>query len=1817
MVMRQLFVCVGLGFLAVLLFGSCNRNTLRVRNTNFGDEIALTQNLVFEFNRPVKKLTPTSTDRWDSTAYVKFSPAVPGRFKWLAEDKLLFSPAFGFKPCTNYQAEITDKIGAKDEVFTFHTPFLQLTEARVFWASDANGGAKPTLIMGFNYKVKPEAVLKLLQAEADGKKISLSVAKNAPAREITLVLNGVSSQTDETLDLNLKINKGLGNEESAHKTDNALTYHTTIPNPRQLQITTVNTHHDGSTGTITVHASHELKDDNVSRFVQMVDASYYWNKDTLKDYSVQKTADGLEISGTFPANKEYQLTIRKGLRGIIGEGLSSDEERDIIFGVTGKGVQFESKRGLYLSSEGERNIAVRLQNVEEVTVKVAKVYENNIQPFIRQNLGNSYYEYYEDGSNDYQKGYSSFNLNEYYDLEYFGDLISTQKVAVNTLPRHNGAYVFNFNFNDPKKEYKGVYVVEIVSGNEYYARACKLVAISDIGILVKKADNNIVAFTHSLQNADALDDVQLNLVSHNNQIVMKKETDSDGRADFADLKKNAKGFDHFTMITARYGEDFNFILLDKTQVPTSRFDVGGKNLDSLYDAFIYGERDLYRPGEKVQINCIVRNQDLLPEKDMPVVLSIDYPNGENFNRLHGQLNEQGSLITSFDLPPSALTGRYAVTLKSGADQLIQTYEFYVEEFTPDRIRVNISLDKEQVRPGEKVVSTAQANFFFGAPAANRPYEVTFNIHKKDFRPKAYSDYNFQVVQKSDFQEARRTGQSDAQGGIKESFDVPESYRDMGLLEAKLLYSVFDESKRPVHRYVNASIISQPALFGIKKIDRYVGTGTAVQLPIIALNHQEQVMAGTVARVKVVRFRYDNVLRQRGGTYTFDPQRSEAVMSDKSITLAGSPTPFSFIPPTSGEYEVRVSRPGAQTYVAWSFFSYGWGTTENSFEVNTDGEITIQASKTEYKVGENAEILFKTPFDGKLLVSVEQRDVLEVFQVSTEKSSAKLSVKLKDNFVPNVYVSATLIRPVKADGIPFTVAHGFQRLKVKDDSQLEVIINAKTEVRSRTKQSVFIQTIPNAEVTVAVVDEGILQLRNTPTPNPHGYFYADRALGVTTHDVYTYLFPEISLRMASAQSSTGGDGIAGEMRQRINPFLGKRFNLTSFFSGRLKANSAGQVRFDYLLPQFAGELRIMAVAYKGKQFGSGTKSQMVVDPIVINTALPRFLSPEDEMRLPVTLHNSTNQNTTATITVQTSGAVQLKGKNSFSVNLSAKKENTVPFELVAKSEVGIAKVKVIVQALGETFSDETEIGVRPANPYEKTTGSGSIASNQSQTIRLDSEKFLPQTVNAKLVVGTTPFVQLSGHLADLVQYPFGCVEQTISTAFPQIYFTELIPFLDRKKGLKKTDTPAQNIRAAIAKLQGLQLPNGGLAYWSGNDEAQTWASIYGLHFALEAKKAEFNVPERFIRNLTNYVQEQNNKELRLVVSENDDRFSRERYGGSVLQKMYGLYVLTLAGQKPISSLNYFRSLQNRLDPDARFLLACTYLLTGDESSYRAIVPKSYTTPNYPRETGYTFSSPLRDQALVLNTLLESDPNNPLIGSIARNVSQQLKNERYPNTQELTFALLALGKLAKRSGDKATTWKVTANGQALTPQSQAKGMNSYSANLLGKDLTIQTTGKGTVYYYWEVNGVRSKDKVDEKDYQIAVRREFLDRSGRKAGTVFKQNDLIVVHLTLKAQRDASVENIVVTDLLPAGLEIENTRLSALPNPEWTSNASTAEHTDYRDDRVHFFTSVSGDVKHFYYLVRAVSPGKFRLGPVSADAMYNGDYRSYHGAGTIVVE
>jgi uncharacterized protein YfaS (alpha-2-macroglobulin family) len=328
-------------------------------------------------------------------------------------------------------------------------------------------------------------------------------------------------------------------------------------------------------------------------------------------------------------------------------------------------------------------------------------------------------------------------------------------------------------------------------------------------------------------------------------------------------------------------------------------------------------------------------------------------------------------------------------------------------------------------------------------------------------------------------------------------------------------------------------------------------------------------------------------------------------------IVGDKTTYSFIPRSPGDYEIRVYRPGANAYVSKSFYSYGsWGGEASSFEVNNEGHVDIEADKEKYAAGETAKLLFKTPFSGRLLVTTERDGVLSHQYLAVEKRTATMELKLSSEHVPNVYVSATLIKPHEVTDMPLTVAHGFQNLSVEEkDRRIAVQITAPKASRSKTHQRVTVKAAPGSYVSLAAVDNGVLQVSDFKTPDPYGFYYQKTALDVTAYDMYPLLFPELRGRF----SSTGGDGMS--MDKRVNPMPAKRFKILSYWSGLKKADGSGNATFEYDIPQFSGEVRLMAVAFKDERFGSAEATTTVADPVVLSSALPRFISPGDTVSVP--------------------------------------------------------------------------------------------------------------------------------------------------------------------------------------------------------------------------------------------------------------------------------------------------------------------------------------------------------------------------------------------------------------------------------------------------------------------------------------------------------------------------------------------------------------------------------------------------------------------------
>jgi hypothetical protein len=1786
-------------FLAALLvaifFYACNRNAVVLDYTNAKDEVPQLGNLIFRFNHAL--VNDSLLNQWDSTEYISFEPKIAGRFRWEHGDELVFSPARPLAPATTYKAKMGSELFRfskfnkleKGENISFRTPDLKLENTNITWVlQDENGKqAVPQLELYFNYPVNPATLKDKFNLLVDGKKADYTIQTASADNRLMLRIQNLKAE-DRDYDISLSLDKGILPEGGMNATKDKIEASTQIPSPFNLTVNDINSDHDGTAGTLTIRTSQQVLSENLTSFIKIEPAV---------KFTTQVTDEGFTISSEgFDASKSYEITLSKGLRGKIGGSLRDDYHNNVAFGKLEPSISFVSTKGVYLAGQGTKNIEVKLVNVPKVKVIISKIYENNLLAVQR----NGYYPKEKNGSNE-----------EYYDNEsdvVGGDVIYEKEIETKSLPKSGSGRLFNFNFEDKLADFKGIYHIKIKSMDDYWVSDSRFIAVSDFGLIAREGTDKIYVFVNSLKTALPVSGVNVAAYGGNNQLLGTATSGADGAAVINYEKKEFAGF-RPAMIIAKTENDFNYLPFNNTKVNLSRFDVGGKHLNVTgLDAFIYAERDIYRPGEKVNFSVILRDRQWKSPGELPVKIKFLLPNGKELKSFRKNLNDQGAVDGSVDIAASAITGSYSLEVYNGNDVLLSSKNFMIEEFVPDRIKVTAQLDKTSLAPGETANLSINAINFFGPPAANRNYETEIQVKQKSFNPQKFDRYDFAIANPGvSFDKIVNEGKTDENGNAKEAFLAKKEYLNVGLLQASFYATVFDETGRPVSRSVTADIYTQPVFFGLGGDGWwYYPLNKSIQFPIVAVNKASQLITAQ-AKVEVIKHEYRTVITKSGQYFRYESQKEDKVVASNLINVSGDHTTYPFTPRTSGNYEIRIYLPGANSYVKKEFYSYGgWGGDNNSFEVNNEGNIDIDLGRSSCNTGESINALFKTPFDGRMLVTIETDKLVSYQYVDVSNRTATLNLKMTAEHLPNAYITATLIKPHDVSDIPLTVAHGFQNIKVEEKSRkMNVEVQATLAVRSRTHQKIKFKAEAGSYVTLAAVDNGVLQVSGFESPDPYAYFYSKRALDVSPYDMYPLLFPEVKARL----SSTGGDGDL-ESSKRSNPMPNKRIKIVSYWSGITKANSSGEADFEFDIPQFSGEIRLMAVAYKNENFGASSANMKVADPIVLSTALPRFLSPKDTVTVPVTITNTTNKSTSATAAISVTDPLQVIGAAQQTISISANSEGRAVFQVLASSAVSIGKVKVSVQALGEKFTDETDITVRPASTLQKMSGSGSIAGNSAQRIAIGLSDFMQGSTDYKLVVSRSPALELANQFAYLVEYPYGCTEQTVSTAFPQLYYGDLADLLNAGKASKASANA--NIQEAIRKIKLRQLYNGAITLWDGEGTENWWASAYAAHFLIEAQKAGFDVDKGLLQTLLSFL----NNKLRNRETINYYYNINQQKKIAPKEVAYSLYVLALAARPNISVMNYYKANPTLLALDSRYLLSAAYALAGDKNRFRELLPGAFTGEVSVTQTGGSFYSAIRDESIALNVLIDVDPNNSQVPVMAKHIVDLLKQRYWYSTQESAFSFLALGKLARSANKTTATASIKANGKEVGV------MNGNSIKLSAKQLgsnniDIVTKGEGRLYYWWQSEGISTSGAYKEEDNYIKARRRFFDRYGHAVtGNTFKQNELVVVQLTLEKTYSGAVDNIVLIDLLPAGFEIENARTKELPGMEWIKDASTPTALDVRDDRINFFVDLSSTRQTYYYAVRAVSPGIYRMGPVSADAMYNGEYHSYNGAGTIKV-
>ncbi|RPD48952.1 alpha-2-macroglobulin family protein [Paracnuella aquatica] len=1785
---------------------SCNRSYVSLDSTNAKGEVAQLTNLRFRFSEPV--MADSLLNEWDSTAYISFEPRIKGRFRWESRDELVFSPSEPLLPATAYKASIRDEVlrfseydRVKDaDKISFYTAPLQLHEVQASWVLQSEGSqvAVPQLSLHFNYAVNGEEIKDKLAVKSNGTSVPFTLQTLAPSDVIVLRLNGMQP-ADRDMEVVVALRKGAKPVKGSTATTEDATASAFIPSPLTLKINNVTASHDGTEGVVRIRTSQQLVQANFKdliRFEPAVAFTTEWDDFGLVLRSAQ-----------FDAEESYALTVAKGLRGTVGGVLREAYDGSVAFGALESTIRFSSAKAVYLSKRGSGNIEVRITNTPKVRLIISKIYENNLLNAERNG-------YYPQAGDDDEAEYVS--MQENYIDPTAGDILFNKIIDTRTLPNSGNGKLLNLkDFEDRLPDVKGIYHVMVRSTEEYWISDSRFVSFSDLGLIAKQGGDKMLVFANSIKTAQSVEGVTINVYGANNQLLATGATNSDGVAEMPLPQKDFAGY-RAAMVVAKTADDFNYLPFNNTAVNTSRFEVGGKRMNAAgLDAFVYTPRDIYRPGEKIDFAVVLRDREWKSPGTIPVKMKVLMPNGKELKSFRKNLNDEGAVEGSVDVSTAAITGSYLLEVYSATDVLLASKNFMVEEFVPDRIKVSAQLSQRSLKPGDATTLAINAVNFFGPPAANRAYETEIQVVQKKFAAKAFANYDFTLAnQQSFFDKQLKEGNTDAAGNAAISFEVPALYRNTGLLEARFFTTVFDETGRPVSRHVAAPIYTQDVFHGIQDDGySYYAQNAPVAFKLASVN-ASGVAVDAVAKVQVIKREYRTVLTKSGSYFRYDSRPEDKLMMDKEMNI-GNATVFQFIPRSPGDYELRIYRPGAAAYVSKKFYSYGsWGADNSPFEVSTEGQIDISLDKETYSMGEKAKVLFKTPFSGRMLVTTERDGVQSYQYLSVSGRSASLEIDLKESAVPNVYVTATLFKPHEVSGIPLTVAHGFKNVPVNGkDRRLAVSINAPKSSRSKTKQTVVVKAAPGSMVSLAAVDNGVLQVSGFKTPDPYDHYYQKRALGVAAYDLYPLLFPELRARL----SSTGGDGNIN-MEKRVNPMPARRFKIMSYWSGLQKANSNGEARFQFDVPQFSGQIRLMAVAVKGGQFGAAESATTIADPVVLSSALPRFLSPGDTVLVPVTVSNTTGKAANATAALSVSGPVQIVGGNTQSILLQPSGEAQVQFRLAAANTINVAKVAVQVKAMGETFTEETELSVRPPSTLQQITGSGSVVGGNTQKITMPVTDFLAGSTQYELVVSRSPVAELAGQLQYLVQYPYGCTEQTISAAFPQLYYADFSELIQTNNQRRVNATA--NVLEAIRKIKMRQLYNGALTLWDTQDGVVTgggapehwWTTAYAAHFLLEARKAGFDVDNSLLETMLGYLSERLKARQTITYYYNRDQNRKI----APKEVPYSLYVLSLAGRMPVSTMNYYKANPQMLALDGRYLLSAAYAVGGDKKSFAALLPKSFSGEESVQQTGGSLYSATRDEGLALNALLQVDPGNAQVPQMARNLTQRLKTELYLNTQERAFAFLALGKIARTAARSTATAEVRSGGKVVAKIDGADWRGG-GATLQNGAVEIGAKGSGRLYYWWRAQGISASGAYKEEDNFIKVRRQYFDRNGRPlSGNTFTQNDLVIVGVSLEKAYNGTIENVVLTDLLPAGFEIENPRTKDIPGMDWIKDAAEPTAMDVRDDRIHFFVDATRPKQTYYYAVRAVSPGLFKQGPVSGEALYDGASHSYHGAGLVQV-
>jgi alpha-2-macroglobulin len=1352
----------------------------------------------------------------------------------------------------------------------------------------------------------------------------------------------------------------------------------------------------------------------------------------------------------------------------------------------------------------------------------------------------------------------------------------------------------------------GIYALKAaVPGVDPYVTgaAWQWFVVSDLGMTTMSGVDGLHVFVRSLGTAQAKSGITVELLNTANAVLGTAVTDDMGYAKFDAGLTRGTGGSAPAMVVAREGEaDLAFLSLTDPEFDLSDRGVEGRQPAPPVDVFLTTDRGAYRAGETVYATALARDPQVAAIAGLPLTAVLYRPDGVEYARALVQDAGAGGYVFAMPIAGSAPRGVWTMDVVADEEAgALASQTFLVEDFLPERIDFDLTLADAPIRLGDAPDLTIDARYLFGAPGADLAIEgeayVTAASGLEGFPGYSFGRYDetFDGVAQS-FDGGIRT---DDAGQAVIPLALPEIEDPLRPLEMVTAVRVAEGSGRPVERKLTRALTPSVDLIGVKNLfDYVVPEGDEAGFELIAVSPELKQTAMDVTW-EVTRIETDYQWYQSFGSWSWEPVVTRTRVLDGTATLGANPVKIA-APVQWGEYELVVSQLGTETATSVSFYA-GWYAPADVQD--TPDTLELSLDKPAYAPGDTATLRIVPRAAGTALITVMSNRLVAMQAVEVKEGENLITLPVTDEWGAGVYVTASVLRPMdvaagrnpaRALGLSYAaVAPGARQLTVAVETAAEAAPRGPMEVAVKVNGVAAGDT---AYVTIAAVDQGILNLTSFTPPDPSDHFFGQRKLGMGIRDVYGRLIDGLN----GAQGTVRSGGDAGAQAQLSAPPPTEE--LVAYFSGAVQVGADGYARTTFTLPSFNGTVKIMAVAWSTKAVGQANADVLVRDPVVVTASLPRFMSPGDTSRLLLEIVHATGPSGRMGLDVTANGVTLGDVPSGFDLGDQAKAVFEVP---VTAGAVGNQTITVALTTPdGKQLTKTLTIPVQVNDPEIARITRLDLAKGQSFTF--DDNVFaglVAGSGTSTMAIGPIARLNAPGILAALDRYPYGCTEQMTSKAMPLLYYDEIA----RVMNLEGADGIHERVQQAIGEILVNQSAEGAFGLWSPGS-GDMWLDAFVTDFLSRAKAAGYDVPDQAFKSaLTN---------LRNQVNYAPDFDGDVNGGGEAVA--YALMVLAREGAAAVGDLRYYADVKGDAfkTPLAQAQVAAALASYGDQPradamfrkaaarlEERAVMDAALANIQIYRAD---YGTDYRDTAGVLTLAVEAGSDAVDREALADRIAGRSTGL---STQEATWALLAANALIDRRGADGITINGAAADGPLVRVLNAGGVTPVVVGNDGADTTVTVTTYGVPSEPEPAGG--NGYAITRSYYTLTG--EPVDVASVKVGTRL----VTVLEVTPFERGEA---RLMVADPLPAGFEIDNPRLISAGDTstlDWLTTELNVSNSEFRQDR--FLTAIDRyDNTSFKlaYVVRAISPGVFHHPAASVEDMYRPDYRARTDAGQITI-